>query len=230
MPVPLVCLLLFFRGNIHAHCSYSDGNQDRLVVTPLQDFQYAAASLHSDFLGIFEHNHAQAGMSLPNYARGLPQATQVTTASFVALYDMEWGVISGGGHVIVYGVNQLLGWEPGNYDAFVARNDYQGLFREINRRPGAFATLAHPQRGDYGNLVGSAAFSPRADSAIVGSVLRSGPATSAGYANPSRGSYTSTFTALLARVTMWASPWTTTTTTPPSCAPRPPAWSCWPPR
>ncbi|GAB3879292.1 hypothetical protein GCM10028824_42510 [Hymenobacter segetis] len=201
VPVPPVGTLLPFRGNIHAHSSYSDGNQDGLAVTPLQDFQYAAASLHSDFLGISEHNHSQAGMSLPNYARGLQQATQATTASFVALYGMEWGVISGGGHVVVYGVNQLLGWEPGNYDVFVAKNDYQGLFREINRRPGAFATLAHPQRGDYGNLAGSAAFSPRADSAIVGTVLRSGPATSTNitYTNPSRGSYTSTFTALLAK-------------------------------
>ena len=62
--------------------------------------------------------------------------------------------------MVVYGVNQLLGWEPGNYDVFVAKNDDQGLFREINRRPGALATLAHPNRTDYGNLAG-VAFSPR---------------------------------------------------------------------
>lgn len=201
VPVPPVGTLLPFRGNLHAHSSYSDGNQD-VAATPLQDFQYAAASLHSDFLGISDHNHSQAGMSLPNYARGLAQATQATTASFVALYGMEWGVISGGGHVIVYGVNQLLGWEPGNYDVFVARNDYTGLFREINRRPGAFATLAHPQSGDYGNLASAAtAFRPGADSAIVGTVLRSGPATSTNtsYSNPSTGSYLSTFTTLLAK-------------------------------
>ncbi|MDO7850398.1 T9SS type A sorting domain-containing protein [Hymenobacter convexus] len=200
VPVPPVGTLLAFRGNIHAHSSYSDGNQDGAAVTPLQDFQYAAASLHSDFLGISEHNHSQAGMSLPNYARGLQQADQATTASFLALYGMEWGVISGGGHVVVYGVNQLLGWEPGNYDVYVARNDYQALFREINRRPGAFATLAHPNRTDYGNLAGTA-FSPRADSAIVGTVLRSGPATSTNtsYTNPSRGSYTPYFQTLLAK-------------------------------
>jgi hypothetical protein len=200
VPVPPVGTLLPFRGNIHAHSSYSDGNQDGLAVTPLQDFQYAAASLHSDFLGISEHNHAQAGMSLPNYARGLQQADQATTSSFVALYGMEWGVISGGGHVVVYGVNQLLGWEPGNYDVLTPRNDYQALFREINRRPGAFATLAHPNRTDYGNLTGTA-FSPRADSAIVGTVLRSGPATSTNtnYNNPSRGSYTPYFQTLLAK-------------------------------
>jgi hypothetical protein len=200
VPVPPAGTLLPFRGTLHAHSAYSDGNQDG-AATPLQDFQYAAASLHSDFLGISDHNHSQAGMSLPNYALGLAQATQATTPSFVALYGMEWGVISGGGHVLTYGVNQLLGWEPGNYDVFVAKNDYQGLFREINRRPGAFATLAHPQNGDYGNLAGSAAFSARADSAIVGTVLRSGPATSTNttYSNPSTGSYESTFTTLLAK-------------------------------
>jgi hypothetical protein len=200
VPVPPAGTLLPFRGNIHAHSSYSDGNQDGTLTTPLQDFQFAAASLHSDFLGISEHNHAQAGMSLPNYARGLQQADQATTAGFVALYGMEWGVISGGGHVVVYGVNQLLGWEAGNYDVFVAKNDYQSLFREINRRPGAFATLAHPNRTDYSNLAGTA-FSPRADSAIVGTVLRSGPATSTNtaYTNPSRGSYTPYFQTLLAK-------------------------------
>ena len=113
---------------------------------------------------------------------------------------MEWGVISGGGHMVVCGVNQLLGWEPGNYDVLTPRNDYQALFREINRRPGAFATLAHPNRTDYGNLAGTA-LSPRADSAIVGTVLRSGPATSTNtsYSNPSRGSYTPYFQTLLAK-------------------------------
>jgi hypothetical protein len=201
LPLPPAGSLLAFRGNIHAHSSYSDGNQDGTAATPLQDFQFAAASLHSDFLGISEHNHSQAGMSLPNYTLGQAQAVQATTPSFVALYGMEWGVISGGGHVVVYGVNQLLGWEPGNYDVFVAKNDYQSLFKEINKRPGAFATLAHPQSGDYGNLAGSAAFSARADSAIVGTVLRSGPATSTNvtYTNPSTGSYEATFTALLAK-------------------------------
>ncbi|MFC7670673.1 hypothetical protein ACFQT0_27290 [Hymenobacter humi] len=75
VPVPPVGTLLPFRGNIHAHSSYSDGNQDGLATTPLQDFQYAAASLHSDFLGISEHNHSQAGMSLPNFARACSRPT-----------------------------------------------------------------------------------------------------------------------------------------------------------
>ncbi|MCA8830316.1 T9SS type A sorting domain-containing protein [Hymenobacter pini] len=193
----------FYFGNLHAHSAYSDGNQDAGssgASTPLQDFIYADASLHSDFLGIAEHNHATAGMSLPNYAKGLQQAEQATNAQFVALYGMEWGVISGGGHLLVYGVNQLLGWESGNYDVYVPKNDYQSLFKQINKRPGAFATLAHPSSGDYNNLVGGA-FNPRADSAVVGTIMRSGPASSTNttYSNVSTSSYESTYTALLSK-------------------------------
>ena len=194
-----------YYGNLHAHSSYSDGNQDEArtgYATPYQNYGFAGASLHFDFLGISEHNHSQAGMRLANYARGLRQADSATVeGSFVALYGMEWGVISGGGHVLVYGVDQLLGWEPGNFNVFVARNNYQALFKEINRRPGAFAMLAHPQSSDYGNLAGTAAFSPRADSAIVSTVLRSGPATSTNvtYSNPSGSSYESIYQRLLAK-------------------------------
>ncbi|RYU80103.1 CehA/McbA family metallohydrolase [Hymenobacter persicinus] len=194
----------FYYGNLHAHSAYSDGNQDEATshaATPAQDYSFAKASLHLDFLGISEHNHAQAGMSLPNYAKGLRQADSLTTASFVALYGMEWGVISGGGHILVYGVDQLLGWEAGNFNVFVAKNDYQSLFKQINRRPGAFALFAHPQSGDYGNLAGTAAFSPRADSSVVGTPLRSGPATSTNvtYSNASTGSYESTYQRMLAK-------------------------------
>ena len=171
----------FYYGNLHAHSGYSDGNQDSTSSgkrTPLQDYQFAAASLHNDFLGISEHNHMQAGMHLADYARGRAQATAATTATFVALHGTEWGIISGGGHILVYGVSQLFGWESGNYDVYVARNDYPALMRQINRRPGAFALFAHPQLSDYGDLAGNAAFSPRADSAVVAVPLRSGPAAS----------------------------------------------------
>jgi hypothetical protein len=194
----------FYYGNLHAHSSYSDGNQDEATshaATPAQDYSFADASLHLDFLGISEHNHAQAGMVRANYAKGLHQADSLTNANFVALYGMEWGVISGGGHILVYGVDQLLGWEAGNFDVFVAKSDYQSLFKQINRRPGAFALFAHPQSGDYGNLAGTAAFSPRADSAVVGTPLRSGPATSTNitYSNKSTGTYESTYQRMLAK-------------------------------
>jgi hypothetical protein len=194
----------FYYGNLHAHSGYSDGNQDSTASgasTPLEDYSFADASLHVDFLGMSEHNHAQAGMQLRTYAQGFQQAAQATNPQFVALFGMEWGVISGGGHMLVYGVNQLLGWETGNYDVYVARSDYQALMRQINRRPGAFALFAHPQSGDYGDLASGAAFSPTADSALVGTPLRSGPATSTNitYSNSVTTSYETTYQRMLAR-------------------------------
>ena len=68
----------FYYGNLHAHTGYSDGNQDSVASgrsTPLLSYQFAAASQHFDFLGISEHNHAQAGMRLVDYARGRAQAS-----------------------------------------------------------------------------------------------------------------------------------------------------------
>ena len=194
----------FYYGNLHAHTGYSDGNKDSVATgtsTPLQSYQFAAASLHFDFLGISEHNHSQAGMRLVDYARGRAQATQATTPNFVALHGTEWGVISGGGHMLVYGVNQLFGWETGNYDVLVPRNNYQALMRQINRRPGAFALFAHPQSGDYGNLAGTAPFSLIADSALVGTPFRSGPAMSSNvtYSNASTSTYESVYRAMLAK-------------------------------
>lgn len=194
----------YYYGNLHAHSSYSDGNQDQATsghVTPFQNYVYAAASLHFDFLGISEHNHRQAGMVLENYAKGLRQADSATVnGQFVALYGMEWGVISGGGHMLVYGVNDLIGWETGNYNVYVPKSDYLGLYKQINKRPGAFALLAHPQTGDYTNLA-TAAFNLMADSALVGTPMRSGPASSVNtsYLNPSGSSYESVYRSLLAR-------------------------------
>jgi hypothetical protein len=90
---------------------------------------------------------------------------------------MEWGVISGGGHVLVYGFgDDLLGWESGNYDIFVPKNDYVSLWNTVNARSGAIATLAHPNSTDYGNIAST--YSAVADAAIVGAAIESGPAFS----------------------------------------------------
>ena len=181
----------FYYGNIHAHSSYSDGNQDSstsLITTPLQDFNYAKQSQHIDFYGISDHNHAQAGMNSPiKFHNGISQANSANMdGSFVALYGMEWGIISGGGHVIVYGYDSLIGWEPNNYDVFVAKNDYTNLWKKINAKNGAFGYLAHPNNGDYDNLL-STTHSIFADNAIIGLPARSGPAssTNSSYSNPS---------------------------------------------
>lgn len=174
-PAPAPTTLNYYFGNFHSHSEYSDGTG-----LPSGDFAYGDAANCMDFLGISEHNHVAAGMALSNWALGRAQAAAATTSTFLALYGMEWGVISGGGHVIVYGVDKLLGWDPGQYETYVAKNDYTGtagLFPTINAFGGnAFATLAHPNNSDYNGIMST--YNAEADSAIVGTAVENGPSTS----------------------------------------------------
>lgn len=198
----------YLYGNLHAHSSFSDGNKDNLSNTPDEDFAFARDALCMDFMGMSEHNHSGAGMSLPNYLIGYNEANSVNLVAgpgghtLVTLWGMEWGTISGGGHVLVYGFDtDLLGWEPGNYNVLTPKSDYNSLWNTINSRSGAIATLAHPNTGDYTNLLGSA-YSAAADQAIVGVAIESGPAfsTSINYNDfPSSLSYLSYYRGMLAK-------------------------------
>lgn len=197
--------LNFYFGNLHAHSSYSDGNADNTALIPSDDYAFAKTSLCLDFLGISEHNHATAGMSITNWQPGRNQAAAATTSSFVGMYGMEWGVISGGGHVVVYGIDSLIGWEAGNYQIFVPKNTYTGtggLFDILNRHGGnAFGYLAHPNSTDYNNVLGNA-YDVNADNAIVGSAVESGPAFSVNttYTDPATSmSYLSYYKNMLAK-------------------------------
>lgn len=196
--------LNFYYGNLHSHSSYSDGNKDDLTKKPEDDYAFAKTAMNLDFLGISEHNHTQAGMSLANWQPGIDAAKKATTSTFVAMHGMEWGVISGGGHVIVYGIDSLIGWESGENQIYVPKSVYTGpagLFRIINRHGlNAVATLAHPNTTDYNNI--SATYDLSADSAIVGTALESGPAfsTNVTYSDPASSmSYLSYYNRMLAK-------------------------------
>lgn len=187
--------LSVYFGNLHAHSAYSDGNQDNSGYTPANDFTFAKSSQCMDFLGISEHNHSEAGMNVSRWQPGITQAAAATTGTFLAMYGMEWGVISNGGHVLVYGIDQLLGWETGNYNVYVPKSDYTGkpsttgttgLFKTVNDWPStAFTMLAHPDNSDFNNIAGTA-FNTTADSAIAGCAVESGPAfsTNTSYTDP----------------------------------------------
>ncbi|HMK25883.1 MAG TPA: T9SS type A sorting domain-containing protein [Chitinophagaceae bacterium] len=196
----------FYFGTLHSHSAYSDGNKDNLGFIPTDDYNYAMTSLCLDYLGISEHNHfsspANPGNKLSTYHLGISQANTFTAGhpNFLALYGMEWGVISGGGHVLIYGdgMDDLWGWESGsggwgatnNYDVYVAKSDYtgaSGLFKTVNDNiaTNTFASLAHPNLTDYNNIAGTA-YNTVADNAITSVAVESGPATSTNttYSNP----------------------------------------------
>ena len=195
----------YYFGNLHAHSDYSDGNKDNPGFTPANDYNYALGSLGMDFLGISEHNHFSSldnpGNEIANYHLGVTQAATFnsTHPNFLALYGMEWGTISGGGHVLVYGdgLTDLFGWETGvngntgnNYDVYVPKSTYmgaEGLFKTINDyvAKNAFASLAHPNNSDYNNL-SNLPYDLVADNAISGVAVENGPSTSTNttYSNP----------------------------------------------
>ncbi len=188
--------LNYYFGNLHAHSSYSDGNKDSstsLMTKPIQDFNYAKNSQHIDFYGISEHNHLNAGLTSPkHYHQGIRDAQTATVpGTFIALYGMEYGVISGGGHVMVYGYDSLLlGWDNNDYDVFNSEYNYATLWKTINKKPSAFACLAHPANTDYDSLYYKT-YNASFDSAIVGTPFRSGPAfsTNTTYSDPSSSTY-----------------------------------------
>jgi len=198
----------FYFGNIHAHSDFSDGNKDKAtshVSTPAGCYAFAKNSQHFDFLGISEHNHFTAtnnpGMQLENYKNGLEQAdAENDDGHFVCMYGMEFGVITNGGHVLIYGVDSLIGWEANNFDIFNDKFDYKSLWKLLAVRPNSFATLAHPKDDDFKNLLHTT-FDKNADAAICGVTIRTGPAfsTKKNYSEKPPGSFYTYYKAMLAK-------------------------------
>lgn len=172
----------YWFGSIHSHSEYSDGNKgnDPAYHDVKSCFEYIQQrTLHVDYWGISDHNHSSAGMDIADYHKGILEADSVNQDHvFSTLYGMEWGVISSGGHVIIHGIDSLIGWDNGNYDIYNGETDYDGLFNKIAQRGNsAFAYLAHMDATDYGNLLVQP-YNATWDSAIVGMALRNGPAFS----------------------------------------------------
>ncbi|MDO9000054.1 MAG: T9SS type A sorting domain-containing protein [Bacteroidota bacterium] len=211
----------YYFGNLHSHTALSDGNKDSAtsgVNNPTGAYAYAKLSQNFNFLGVSEHNHysnsKNPGFRKQSYAPGLTMADNANQDGiFLSLFGMEWGVSSSyNGHLVIYGFNQLIGWEtsaPGvignNYDIFNAKTDYDGIFKKIKDNPNAFCYLAHPGFSDYttnGASATSLAYAPynaTYDSAVVGTPLRSGLAfsTFTDYSDYPTGDYFAYYTKLL---------------------------------
>ncbi len=196
---------LYF-GNLHSHSDYSDGDLDN-VCNGLNSayccYDIGNTALNFDFMGISDHNHNEGPVMTPaKYASGLLEAASYTAANndFVALFGMEWGTISTGGHVGLYGVDQLVGWNSANYDIYCAKGDYATLFGIVNATPNAFATLCHPNNTDFDNIAGTP-YNSAFDNAIVGVALKNGPynSTNTTYTDPAAGNNANYYKTLLSK-------------------------------
>ncbi len=196
--------LNYYFGNLHSHSKYSDGNKDNNCINATCCYNYAKASSNFDFLGISDHNHSSAGMNISDYHLAYSESVSANQDNvFLCLYGMEWGVTTNpdDGHVLVYGFgNQLIGWEAGNYDIYVAKSDYDALFKKVKNNPNAFCYLAHPGYNDF-QYLSTNPYNPTYDSAIVAVPFRNGYAfsTDTSYSDYPAGDYFNYYKILLSR-------------------------------
>ncbi|MBI1807871.1 MAG: T9SS type A sorting domain-containing protein [Ignavibacteria bacterium] len=173
----------FYFGDIHSQSWYSDGNKEKDTNTykkPVaQAITYARDIANNmNFLGVSDHNHHESSdlhMNLGYWRAGNAEADSVNQDNvFVGMRGQEWGTISGGGHVLVYGTDKLFGWEAGNYDVFVTKSNYGMLFDSVKKYNG-FCYLAHPQQSDYSGIF-SNPYNASWDSVVMGTAMKNGPA------------------------------------------------------
>jgi hypothetical protein len=160
-----------YLANLHSQTNHSDGGGNVATCSSSQGAQtgqfgpadaYEYARQHGlDALLTSEHNHYFDGSSgtnssaLPATAIGLYQsglqaalAHRLAHPDFLALYGMEWGVISNGGHLNIFGSDALYGWEFNGAnqllaEVFTAKSDYQALY-PLLRQNGLIGQFNHP--------------------------------------------------------------------------------------
>ena len=163
-------------GNLHSQTNHSDGGGDPATCHGAQPPQSGAfgpedafqfAREHGlDFLMASEHNHMYDGSdgsdpaADPQAARqlyriGLAAAEQFNAGhpGFVAMYGMEWGVISGGGHLNILNSPTLLGWERSSSgepfaDVVTPKNDYAALYT-LMKEQGWLGQFNHPHASQF---------------------------------------------------------------------------------
>jgi hypothetical protein len=182
-------------GNLHSQTSHSDGGapldncsgaQEPQSAPYGPDAAYPYARAHGlDLLMVSEHNHMYDGSdgTDPNadpaaakalYQAGLQTARTFNAAhpDFLALYGMEWGVISKGGHLNVFNSDALLGWEKtarGELlaDTATARSDYAALYALMKAR-GWIGQFNHPAASGQFMVNGVAlGYTPEGDAAMA---------------------------------------------------------------
>lgn len=182
-------------ANLHSQTRHSDGGAALNACHGAQDPQtapygpidaYKYAQEHGlDVLLTSEHNHMYDGSDGTNsaatpaeaialYQTGLAEAAAYTAAhpGFLALYGMEWGVISKGGHLNIINSEQLLGWEKNAQGELLAnietpKGDYAGLYKLMRER-GWIGQFNHPaQTGQFLVNEQPLGYTPDGDAAMV---------------------------------------------------------------
>jgi len=164
-----------YYGNLHGQSNDSDGGGNVATCTssqgaqtgqfgPNDSFVYAK-NRGLDFQLSSEHNHYFDGSSNTNtsaspttainrYAAGVSAQNTFNTNNpgFVAMYGMEWGVISNGGHLNIINGDVLAAWEYNSSNQLLGniltpKNDYAALYTTMKAR-GWIGQFNHPSTSD----------------------------------------------------------------------------------
>ena len=218
-----------YYGNLHSQTNHSDGGG---VVSTCKDAQppqsapYGPADAYQyamneglDFLMTSEHNHMYDGSTGTNssanpttahnlFQSGLQAASTFNAAhaNFLAIYGLEWGVISNGGHMNIFNTPSLLEWEYNGSnqligDVFTAKSDYASLYTLMHTN-GWIGQFNHPaSSGQF--LVNGTNFGYTADGdavMVLAEVLNSSAFSSnTTETETSRSSYETAFNTILER-------------------------------
>ena len=218
-----------YYGNLHSQTNDSDGGGAIGSCTSSQAAQSgaygpAAAFPYArdrglDFLMTSEHNHYFDGSSSTNasaspttarnrYAAGRSAANTFNAANpgFLALYGMEWGVISGGGHLNIINGSLLANWETNSSgqllgDVSTPKSNYASLYTTMRSR-GWVGQFNHPDTSDQFPVSGTVmGYSADGDEVMVAAEILNTSAFSSNTTETeaSRSTYESAYNKLLER-------------------------------
>jgi len=219
-----------YYGNFHSQTNHSDGGGDLATCSGSQGPQAGAygptdayammrTQAGGDFLLNSEHNHMYDGSTSTNTAAnpataialfdsGVQAATDYRAAnpSFMALYGLEWGVISNGGHLNLLNPDGLAAWEFNGSGQLIGevntpKSDYPALYATMKQR-GWIGQFNHPaSSGQF--LVGGTALGYDANGAevmVLAEILNSSAfSTNTTQTETSRSSYTGAWDIMLER-------------------------------
>jgi hypothetical protein len=219
-----------YYGNFHSQTNHSDGgapvascggaeSPQAGVYGPADAYAMMQDQAGGDFLLASEHNHMYDGSTgtnssaIPTTAIDLFQsgrqaasAYSVAHPSFLALYGLEWGVISNGGHLNLLNVDALAEWEYNGSnqligEVYTPKSDYASLYQTMNSR-GWIGMFNHPATsGQFKIGSTSLAYDANGDQVMVmAEVLNSSAfSTNTTQTESSRSSYVGAWNTLLER-------------------------------
>ena len=152
-----------YYGNMHSQTNHSDGGAPVAQCTgasapqsgtygPTDAYTMMETKAGGDFLLASEHNHMYDGSTGTNssavpadaialFHNGLKLASDYNTAhpGFLALYGLEWGVISNGGHLNLINPDALAEWELNGSGQLIGevntpKSDYAALYTTMKAR------------------------------------------------------------------------------------------------